>query len=69
LIALGFVPRKRDAEALARQTEPPLAPWSTRNFGEYALLEDSRYTSQAKNATARIVVLSPQLNGVPRGTL
>src|SRR5262245_24432977 len=24
--------------------------WSTRSFGEYAFLEDSRYTSQAKNA-------------------
>src|SRR5262249_46802147 len=24
--------------------------WSTRNFGEYAFLEDSRYASQAKNA-------------------
>jgi hypothetical protein len=26
------------------------APWSTRGFGEYAFLEDSRYTSQAENA-------------------
>jgi hypothetical protein len=26
------------------------APWSTRSFGEYTFLEDSRYTSQAKNA-------------------
>jgi hypothetical protein len=28
------------------------APWSTRSFGEYAFLEDSRYTRQAKNAVA-----------------
>jgi hypothetical protein len=26
------------------------APWSMRSFGEYAFLEDSRYTSQAENA-------------------
>src|SRR6266508_2107524 len=35
---------------------------STRNFGEYALLEDSRYTSQAKNSTAQIVVRLPRFN-------
>src|SRR6516225_7341110 len=28
--------------------------WSTRNFGEYAFLEDSRYASQAKNAQRKI---------------
>src|SRR5262249_14549729 len=27
--------------------------WSTRNFGEYAFLEDSRYASQAKNARGK----------------
>jgi hypothetical protein len=38
--------RGRATKNPARQSRPGF--W--RSFGEYALLEDSRYTSQAKNA-------------------
>jgi hypothetical protein len=35
------------AQRKTRRGMPPGLPW--RSFGEYALLEDSRYTSQAEN--------------------
>jgi hypothetical protein len=47
-------PRRARPHARARNEKPGAAcrPGSWRSFGEYALLEDSRYTSQAENRAA-----------------
>jgi hypothetical protein len=46
--------RRARPQARARNEKPGAAcrPDSWRSFGEYALLEDSRYTSQAENRAA-----------------
>jgi hypothetical protein len=46
--------RRARPQARQRNEKPGAAcrPGFWRNFGEYALLEDSRYTSQAKNCPA-----------------
>jgi hypothetical protein len=41
--------------------------WSTRNFGEYAFLEDSRYASQAKNARGKNSHTVARVNGSELG--
>jgi hypothetical protein len=41
--------------------------WSTRIFGEYAFLEDSRYASQAKNARGKNSHTVARVNGSERG--
>jgi hypothetical protein len=46
--------RRARPQARTRNEKPGAAcrPGSWRSFGEYAFLEDSRYTSQAKNCAA-----------------
>jgi hypothetical protein len=46
----------RSARVDAGRRKPASKQCSIRNFGEYAFLEDSRYTSQQKNALATIVM-------------
>jgi hypothetical protein len=41
--------------------------WSTRNFGEYAFLEDSRYASQAENARGKNSQTVARVNGSELG--
>jgi hypothetical protein len=55
--------RRARPQARTRNEKPGAAcrPGSRRSFGEYAFLEDSRYTSQAKNL-ARIKSLSSHEN-------
>src|SRR5262245_50461588 len=46
-------PPRASARAVAqRKTRRGMPPRLLRSFGEYALLEDSRYTSQAENCIA-----------------